>query len=556
MAKAVFDELTKARAEERLHRRHQRRRLAHQPRGRSELFDIEPDDVVRALFYGLGADGTVGREQEHVKIIAEDPAMLCAGLFRLRLAEVRRPDDLPPALRPAADPRAVPDRSRRTSSAATSSTFLSGIDMLRLAAPGRHVPAQQPLSGRTRSGTSCRGRCSSRSSTSKLQASSSSTPPRWRTDSASARASTPILQTCFFAHLRRAAARQGDRGDQARDREDLWHARATKSSRRTSRRSTATLAHLHEVRVPPKAAGSAIAAAGRPGRRAGVRAQRHGHDPALARRRPPGQRDSGRRHLPTGTTAYEKRNIADEVPVWEPISASSAASAPSSARTASSGPNTTTRAASTARRRLSRRRRSTRAAIPTSRFTLQVLCRGLHRVRRLRGELPGAQPDRRRGQGDQHGTERRIIETGRASIAFFETLPWADRTRVNFANVRGVQFLRAAVRVLRRLRRVRRDAVSQAAVAALRRPPADRQRDRLLVDLRRQPADDALGDERRRARAGVGQLAVRGQCRVRPRLSPGHRQPDRAWREQLLAQSSRRDVGEDLGPRRSWRRRR
>jgi pyruvate-ferredoxin/flavodoxin oxidoreductase len=33
------------------------------------------------------------------------------------------------------------------------------------------------------------------------------------------------------------------------------------------------------------------------------------------------------------------------------------------------------------------------------------------------------------------------LEAGRESIRFFETLPWADRTRVNFANVRGVQFL-------------------------------------------------------------------------------------------------------------------
>jgi pyruvate-ferredoxin/flavodoxin oxidoreductase len=33
------------------------------------------------------------------------------------------------------------------------------------------------------------------------------------------------------------------------------------------------------------------------------------------------------------------------------------------------------------------------------------------------------------------------LDAGRESIRFFETLPWADRTRVNFANVRGVQFL-------------------------------------------------------------------------------------------------------------------
>ncbi|MBV8576530.1 MAG: pyruvate:ferredoxin (flavodoxin) oxidoreductase, partial [Acetobacteraceae bacterium] len=33
------------------------------------------------------------------------------------------------------------------------------------------------------------------------------------------------------------------------------------------------------------------------------------------------------------------------------------------------------------------------------------------------------------------------LEAGRTSIKFFETLPWADRTHVNFANVRGAQFL-------------------------------------------------------------------------------------------------------------------
>ena len=51
----------------------------------------------------------------------------------------------------------------------------------------------------------------------------------------------------------------------------------------------------------------------------------------------------------------------------------------------------------------------------------------------------------------------------------------------------------AAVRIFGRLRRLRRDAVPEAAFATLRRSPADRQRDRLLVDLRRQPAHDARG---------------------------------------------------------------
>jgi pyruvate-ferredoxin/flavodoxin oxidoreductase len=44
-------------------------------------FSIEHDDVMRALFYGLGADGTVGANKNSVKIIAEDPVMHAQGYF-------------------------------------------------------------------------------------------------------------------------------------------------------------------------------------------------------------------------------------------------------------------------------------------------------------------------------------------------------------------------------------------------------------------------------------------------------------------------------------------
>ena len=38
-----------------------------------ETFTTEPDDVFRAVFYGLGADGTVGANKNTIKIIGEDP---------------------------------------------------------------------------------------------------------------------------------------------------------------------------------------------------------------------------------------------------------------------------------------------------------------------------------------------------------------------------------------------------------------------------------------------------------------------------------------------------
>ncbi len=44
-------------------------------------FDIEPPGVRRALFYGLGSDGTVGANKNSVKILAEDPGRYAQGYF-------------------------------------------------------------------------------------------------------------------------------------------------------------------------------------------------------------------------------------------------------------------------------------------------------------------------------------------------------------------------------------------------------------------------------------------------------------------------------------------
>ncbi|MBP1777483.1 MAG: Pyruvate:ferredoxin oxidoreductase subunit alpha, partial [candidate division NC10 bacterium] len=44
-------------------------------------FSIEPDDVVRGIFYGLGADGTVGANKNSIKIIGEDTNNYAQGYF-------------------------------------------------------------------------------------------------------------------------------------------------------------------------------------------------------------------------------------------------------------------------------------------------------------------------------------------------------------------------------------------------------------------------------------------------------------------------------------------
>ena len=44
-------------------------------------FDTEPDDVVRAVFYGLGSDGTVGANKNSVKIVGENTPLWAQGYF-------------------------------------------------------------------------------------------------------------------------------------------------------------------------------------------------------------------------------------------------------------------------------------------------------------------------------------------------------------------------------------------------------------------------------------------------------------------------------------------
>ena len=85
-----------------------------------------------------------------------------------------------------------------------------------------------------------------------------------------------------------------------------------------------------------------------------------------------------------------------------------------------------------------------------------------------------------------------LREAEAANWDFFLNIPETDRKLLSPQPGEGRPAAAAAVRVLRRLLRLRRDAVHQADDPALRRPRDDRQCHRLLLHLRRQPADHAL----------------------------------------------------------------
>src|SRR6185503_9435628 len=80
MAKAVFDELDRS-----SHKRDVTVGIDDDVSGLSlavdESFQLEPSNSVRAVFFGLGADGTVGANKNTIKIIGEETENFAQAYF-------------------------------------------------------------------------------------------------------------------------------------------------------------------------------------------------------------------------------------------------------------------------------------------------------------------------------------------------------------------------------------------------------------------------------------------------------------------------------------------
>jgi pyruvate-ferredoxin/flavodoxin oxidoreductase len=105
MVKAVFDELARPKPKNHFTVGIIDDVTTHQP-GLRPAFVHRTEDVVRAVFYGLGSDGTVGANKNSIKIIGEDTDNYAQGYFVYDSKKSGAMHGLAPALRPAADPSA------------------------------------------------------------------------------------------------------------------------------------------------------------------------------------------------------------------------------------------------------------------------------------------------------------------------------------------------------------------------------------------------------------------------------------------------------------------
>ena len=494
MVKAVFDEIAKPKP-----KRHFTIGIVddvtHTSMPWDPSFRTEGADVSASVFYGLGADGTVGANKNSIKIVGQETDLYAQGYFVYdskksgaitvsHLRTSKRPIRSAYLVDPRRLRRLPPVRVRGQDRRARACRAEGAAFLLNAPFPDDEVWDHLP--------TEMQEQIIEK----KIRFFAIDAYELAKKAGMGSRINT-IMQTCFFAiagllprdeaikHIKKAI-------------EKTYGKRGPEVVRRNCEVVDQALAHLHEIPVP-----AAVTS-------------RHRRPPLVSERAPDFVQKvtavmlAGKGDLlpvsafpvdgtwPVATAKWEKRNLALEIPVWDSkicIQCNQCALV---------CPHAAIRAKVYDEGALAGAPQTFKSTLyrgnehKGKHFTIQVApedCTGCNLCVNVCPAKDRTNPKHK--AIDMH-PQAPLREPERANYDFFLNLPELDRTTMTEARSQELAVPRAAVRVLGRLRRLRRDAVPQAADAALRRSAAHRQRDRLLVDLRRQPADDAVHDQPRR----------------------------------------------------------
>lgn len=436
MAKAVFDELAKPTprngftvgiTDD----------VSHTSLDTDPDFRIAAPDTVEAVFYGLGADGTVGANKHSVKIIAEDAGLHAQGYFVYdsHKSGAQTVSHLRFGPRPIRAPYLI---QQAGFVACHQFHFVERLDVLRLAAPGAtfllnspygpddvwdHLPAsmqQQIIDRRLRFFVIDASKVAQEVGL------------RGRTNT--------VLQTCFFAIS--GVLPKDDAIARIKDAiRDAYGAKGEDVVGRNFQAVDDTLSRLFEVKVPDRVSSGwerpPLVPAAAPEFVRAVTARMfagRGDDIPVSRMPVDGT-------WPSGTAAFEKRNVSDLVAAWEPDLCVQCG------QCSLACPHAVIRAKYHDAAQLDGAPPTFKSApinvrgFPGVNFALQFYLEDCTGCGLCTEVCPAQSPTQPGLKAVNLRDKRPLVAQERDNIAFFETLPVNDRSRVDFANVRGVQFL-------------------------------------------------------------------------------------------------------------------
>ena len=400
--------------------------------------DIEPADTVRAVFFGLGSDGTVGANKNTIKILGAEEKLNAQGYFVYD--SKKSGSQTVSHLRFGPQPIRAPYLVEQASFVGCHHFgLLDRVDVLGRAAPGATLlldcalppdevwaalprPVQEKILAKH------------------VIVYAINAAPIARDVGLAGRTNT-ILQTCFFAisgvlprdeaitKIKTAIAKTyGRRGQEVVEKNQLAVDRA--------------LEGLHRIEVPGQVTSTrelpAMVPAGAPEFVRTVTAEMmagRGDELPVSALPVDGT-------YPSGTAAYEKRNISELVADWDQdlcIQCGNCSfvcphgvirSTYYDGSLLAGSPEHFQSAPLDAR------------GLPDTRFTLQVYAEDCTGCELCVQACPVAAPDNPDRKAINLAAREPLIAAARENVTFFETLPVADRSRVDFGTVRGTQFLK------------------------------------------------------------------------------------------------------------------
>ena len=278
--------------------------------------DTEGKDVVRAVFFGLGADGTVGANKNSIKIIAEDAGKYGQGYF---VYDSRKSGSMTTSHLRFSDNKIksayLIDKADFV--ACHQFSFMNKVDILKIAKPGATFLLNAPYEGDEVWNHLTR-EVQQAIIDKKLNFYVINAVDVARQTGMGQRINT-IMQTCFFA-ISNILPRDEAIAQIKAAIKKTYSKKGDAIVQKNYEAVDASLAHMYKVNVPATATSEIRMAAPVPADApefvkkltAEIIADRGNELPVSAF----GEVVDGT--WPTGTTQYEKRRIATEIPVWDP----------------------------------------------------------------------------------------------------------------------------------------------------------------------------------------------------------------------------------------------
>ena len=399
--------------------------------------DIEPRETHRAVFFGLGSDGTVGANKNTIKILGDAANLHAQGYFVY--------DSKKSGSQTVSHLRFGP-RSIRAPYLVSAASFvgchqfglIERAEVLDRAAPGATLLLNCPYEpDEVWDALSRQVQEKILAKQVKLYAIDAG---RIAREAGLARRTNTVLQTCFFAISGVMAREQAIEAIKASIKK-TYGKRGEEVVRRNIEAVDRSLAALHEVPVPDQASSTHeprelvppnapefvrnVTAAMMAGR---------GDELPVSALPVDGT-------YPSGTTKYEKRNISDFVAVWDSELCIQCGNCSFVC------PHRVIRSRYYDPDRLNGSPDSFRSAalngagLPNARYTLQVYVEDCTGCGLCVEACPVSAADEPGHKAINLDARLPMLESERENIAFFESLPTNDRTRVDFGTVRGTQFL-------------------------------------------------------------------------------------------------------------------